>query len=322
MRLIKSDEILLTGANGFVGSFLLPELLLNSYKVRIVGRKFNQSFIKNTKVFNIDSLSADTNYKDALSEVKVVIHLAARVHVMKHFSSNALEEYKKINLYGTMNLARQSVRAGVKRFIFISSIKVNGEVTLNGKKFYADDIPSPKDPYSISKYEAEQALMRLSKDSGMEVVIIRPPLIYGPGVKANFFTMMKWLSRNFSLPLGAINNKRSFVGVANLVDLVLTCLDHPGAANEIFLVSDDYDVSTTFLLQSLSMALGKKSKLIRIPIFILKIAFLTVGKLNLSQKLLESLQLDIAKTKQKLNWSPPVSFEDGIVETARHFSGN
>jgi UDP-glucose 4-epimerase len=322
MRLIKSDEILLTGANGLVGSFLLPKLIFNSYKVRVLGRKLNQSSAKEVKVFNIDSLSADRIYKDALTDVNVVIHLAALVNVMKHPSCNALEEYKKINFYGTMNLAHQAASAGVKRFIFISTIKVNGEVTRDGKKFYADDIPCPQDPYSQSKYEAEQALLRLSKVSGMEIVIIRPPLIYGPGVKANFFSIMKWLNRNFSMPLGGINNKRSFVGVANLTDLIVTCINHPRAANQIFLVSDDYDVSTTFLLQSISFALGKKSNLIPVPVFFLKIFFFAIGKPNFSKRLLESLQIDITKTKQRLNWKPPVIFQDGIEETVRHFLVN
>ena len=238
---------------------------------------------------------------------------------MQDKNSNSLDEYRGINVDSTLNLARQAASLGVKRFVFLSSAKVNGEINNAGQPFTADDKPDPKDPYGISKFEAEFALMQLSKETGMEVVIIRPPLVYGPGVKANFLSMMNWLYKSIPIPFGMIDNKRSLVFIDNLVDLLIRVIDHPKAAGQVFLVSDDHDVSTTTLLKSMSSALGKKVKLISVPLFFLKIIFCLIGKSNLSQRLLGSLCLDISKTKEILDWTPPVSFEEGIKKTAKSF---
>jgi UDP-glucose 4-epimerase len=224
-----------------------------------------------------------------------------------------------VNLEGTIALARQAVKFGVKRFIFISSIKVNGEETIIGKPFTADDEPAPRDPYGVSKAEAEQALLGLAATTGMEVVIIRPVLVYGPGVKANFRMLMKWLSKGIPLPLGLVRNKRSLVALDNLVDLIITCIDHPAAANQVFLVSDGEDLSTTELLQRVGKALGKSARLIPVPACLINIAAMLIGKREVSKRLLGSLQVDISKTCKLLDWAPPVSVDEALKRTTQSF---
>jgi nucleoside-diphosphate-sugar epimerase len=225
-----------------------------------------------------------------------------------------------VNVEGTLNLAHQAVLAGVSRFIFISSIKVNGESTTLEFPFHADNYLNPQDPYGISKMEAEQGLKKIASQSNMEVVIIRPPLVYGPGVKANFFTMMNWLNKGIPLPLGAITkNRRSFVFLDNLISLILTCINNPAAANQILLVSDDEDLSTTGLLARMAVALGKPSKLIAIPVVVITAGSKLIGKSDISQRICGSLQVDIKKTKELLGWAPPVSVDEGLRQTAAHF---
>ena len=227
--------------------------------------------------------------------------------------------FRKVNTSGTLNLARQAIESGVKRFIYLSSIKVNGEATLRGSQFTPDDIFVPTDPYALSKYEAEQGLLKLATESQMEVVIIRPPLVYGPGVKANFLSMMKWLHKGIPLPFGSIHNKRSLVALDNLVDLILICIEHPAAANQVFLVSDGEDLSTTELLSRVDIALGKKPRLLPVNQQLLEFGLKLVGKKDLAQRLCSSLQIDISKAKKLLNWTPPVSVEKGLHKTAEHF---
>ncbi len=317
----KPRSILVTGGTGFVGSFLIPELLRQSYSVNLLLRKKSPHIHLKCKKFIIDNLNA-INLEKVFQSVDVVIHLAARVHIMKDNKKDPLAEYRKVNVHLTLKLARKAALLGVKRFIFISSVKVNGEFTVPSSKFLPDDKPNPKDAYAISKMEAEIALMKLAQETGMEVVIIRPPLIYGPGVKANFLNMMIWLHKNLPLPLGNVKNKRSFVFVHNLVDLIIKVIIHPRAAGQIFLVSDDQDVSTTTLLKSISMFLGKNSKLLSVPIFALRLLFFLTGNEKLSQRLLSSLSLDITKTKNLLGWSPPYRFEEGIKSTTEYFLRN
>ena len=309
--------VAVTGAGGFVGSSLCLKLC-EKKQVRAVVRSqsFGHSNNESVSVWNIE---ADPNWQPVLSGVATVIHLAARVHVMNDSSRDPLVEYRKDNVEYTLNLARQAVDAGVRRFIFVSSIKVNGEITEKNSKFFADDIPNPKDAYGISKLEAELGLIELSKKTGLEIVIIRPPLVYGPGVKANFRSMMKLLTYGMPLPFASIHNLRSLVAIDNLVDLIVTCIDHPKAANQIFLVSDAHDVSTGRLFESISLALGVKSRLIPMPQMLLRVLFFVSGKKYLSQRLLDSLQIDITKTKLLLDWSPPVSYEKAIIQTARAF---
>ncbi len=234
-------------------------------------------------------------------------------------AKDPLAEFRAVNVAGTLNLARQAVSAGVKRFVFISSIKVNGEGTASGKPYTADDTPMPVDPYGISKLEAEQGLQALSQETGMEVVIIRPVLVYGPGVKANFRSMMSWLRKGIPLPLGATGNKRSLVAVDNLVDLIATCIDHPAAANQTFLVSDGEDLSTTQLLQRMGKALGRPARLLPVPASLLQAGAAMLGKRAIAQRLCGSLQVDIGKTRELLGWAPPVSVDDALRKTARAF---
>ena len=265
----------------------------------------------------IGSLSSDTDWTVALKNVEQVVHLAARVHVMNDKSPDPLAEFRRVNVEGTVNLARQAAAAGVRRFVFLSSIKVNGEFTVAGQSFTADDVPAPQDAYGISKHEAEQLLRQIAEETGMEVVIIRSPLVYGPGVKANFAAMMRWLARGLPLPLSAVSqNRRSLVALDNLVDLIVTCLDHPSAANQTFLASDGEDLSTADLLQRMGSAMGRAARLFYVPTVFLKLAAHLVNKPGIYQRLCGSLQLDITKTRQVLGWVPPVSVNEGLRRAA------
>jgi len=309
------SQLLVTGATGFVGSFLCERASQEGWTVR---RAVRRSEVRDDDVV-VDDLGAATDWLTALKGIEVVVHLAARVHVMNDTATNPLAEFRRVNVEGTLNLARQAVSAGVKRFVFISSIKVNGESTPLNQPYTAEDKPVPVDPYGISKYETEVGLRDLAKETGLEVVIIRPPLVYGPGVRANFMSMMRWLSRGVPLPFGAIHNKRSLIALDNFVDLIITCIDHPSASNQTFLVSDGVDLSTTELLQKVSFSLGKPSRLISVPVSILSIAARLLGKRDVAQRLLGSLQVDITKTHDLLEWTPPMSVDEALHKTAQAF---
>jgi len=238
---------------------------------------------------------------------------------MREDAVDVMAAYRAVNLDGTLRLATQAARAGARRFVFISSVKVNGEATELGIPFFADDEPAPVDPYGISKLEAENALKRLSQESGMEVVLVRPVLVYGPGVKANFNSMMAWLSKGVPLPLGGIRNQRSLVNLDNLVDLIITCIDHPAAANQTFLVSDGEDLSTAELLRLMGQALNKPAHLLPVPAWLLQAGAAVLGKGDLAQRLCGSLQVDISKTRQLLGWEPPMTVHEGLHSTAQSF---
>ena len=312
--------ILVTGSSGFVGSALCASLVKH-YSIRVSNRKSNRIML----IENIDiveaSLSPDQDWSNALSGVSVVIHCAARVHVMNDRADDPLTQFRYVNVFGTLRLARQASEAGVRRFIFLSSVKVNGEQTQLGHPMTSEQIPAPRDPYGISKYEAEVGLRALSEETGMEIIIIRLPLVYGPGVKANFLSMMNWLQRGFPLPLGGVTkNRRSFVFIDNLVSMIGTCINHPAAGNQTFLVSDDEDLSTAGLLERMALALGRPSKLIAVPAVLITLGARLVGKAEIAQRLCCSLQVDIKKTKDLLGWSPPISVDEGLRQTAKHFS--
>ncbi|NOT13885.1 MAG: SDR family oxidoreductase [Methylococcaceae bacterium] len=313
-----SSQILVTGANGFIGQSLCDKLHQQRRLVRAAIRLAN-SRVKNIETVLIDTINAETDWSNTLFGVSVVFHLAARVHVIDNIISDPLEEFRTVNVQGTLNLARQSAKAGVRRFIFVSSIKVNGEKTQPGTPFTADDSPAPVDAYAISKREAEEGLQQIAAETGMEVVIIRPPLIYGPCVKANFMNMMRWLNKGIPLPLGAINNKRSLVSLDNLIDLLVTCVDHPNAANQTFLVSDGEDLSITELLNRTATALGKQVLLVPVPQNWLKLVANSLGKLDVYLRLCESLQVDITKTTELLGWVPSVSVDEALRKTAEDF---
>lgn len=311
-------RLLVTGANGFIGISLCAELLRQRFYVRAAVRDLN-SPIKNVATVKISAIDRETDWSEAVPEIDTVIHLAARVHIMQDKAADPLAEYRKVNVAGTLNLARQAADAGVRRFLFISSIKVNGEATMEGCPYTADDQPAPLDPYGISKREAEDALRRLAHETGMEVVIIRPPLVYGPGVKANFYTMMRLLDKGALLPLGAVYNQRSLIALDNLIDLIVTCIEHPGAADQIFLAADGEDISTTELLQRIAAALGKKPHLLPVPMSLLQGGARLLGKQALMQRLCGSLQIDISKTRALLNWTPPLTLDQALRKTAYHY---
>jgi nucleoside-diphosphate-sugar epimerase len=310
-------KILVTGANGFLGKVLCKELRRHSYAV-IAAYRSMQQHVDQIEHLVVGSIDKNTDWSVALQAVDVVVHLAARVHAMKETSEDSYEEFRKINVDGTLHLAMQAAKAGVKRFIFMSSIKVNGEFTEIGKPFLEEHPASPKDSYGLSKYEAEQGLFMIAQQTGMEVVVIRPPLVYGAGVKANFASMMRAVKRELPLPLGAIYNKRSFVYVDNLVSLILRCIVHPAAANQVFLVSDNHDLSTTELLQACAVALGVKPRLLSVPQGLIEIGARLLGKRSVAQRLCGHLQVDISKARRLLDWTPPVSVIDGLKVTAIH----
>lgn len=316
-------EIVLTGMSGFVGQALLPRLLQKKYNTRAAVRSLKKALDGQVSQCSINNICKNQNWKNIVIDADIVIHCAARVHIMDDSSSNPLEKFREVNTYGTLNLAQQAADAGVKRFIFISSIKVNGESTKIGVPFKPDDNFIPTDPYGLSKYEAEIGLHNIAKETGMEVVIIRPPLVYGPSVKANFAAMIKWLNKGVPLPLGGIKeNKRSLVSLDNLVDLIITCIDHPNAANQTFLVSDDEDLSTATMLKELSVALGKSGKMLSLPVKLFEVIGKVTGRSAIMERLCGSLQVDISKTKQLLDWHPPVTVKEGFARTAEYYLSN
>lgn len=311
-------RVLVTGANGFVGRSLCADLRRNGYLVTGVVRSKSAS----SDEVQGPTLEADSDWSTLLTGKELVVHTAARVHVMNEIETDPLAAFRAVNVAGTLALAQQAAAAGVKRFVFISSIKVNGEMTLPGQPFTEIVAMPPTDPYGLSKYEAEIGLLALSEKSGMDVVIIRPPLIYGEGVKGNFATMLTMLAKGYPLPLGAIHNKRSLISLDNLIDLITTCITHPAAANEVFLVSDDDDLSTSELLNKLASAMGQTTYFWPVPECILRLGASFLGKKAISQRLFDSLQVDITKAKRMLNWVPPVSVDDGLRLCAENFQRN
>lgn len=305
------EGILVTGASGFVGGQLIRRLA-DQPSIAVRGAVRATPAGDHPGLIAVGEINGDTDWSEALQGQRIVVHTAARAHIMDDMAADPLAEFRSVNVTGTLKLARQAAAAGVGRFVFISSIKVNGEQTPLDACFMADDVPAPEDPYGISKWEAEQGLRELASETGMEVVIIRPPLIYGPGVKGNFASMIKLVGRGLPLPLGAVHNKRSLVALDNLVDLIITCIDHPGAANETFLVSDGEDLSTTQLLQGVAEAMGKPSRLIPVPASLLQFGATLLGKKAVAQRLLGSLQADISHTQKCLNWTPPLTVKQGL----------
>jgi nucleoside-diphosphate-sugar epimerase len=311
-------KVLVTGASGFVGSALCEHLIERGLTTTGIVRHFPANPVPGVDYQIVSGLSKSKLWKEILAGVDVVVHCAARAHVMRDSEIDPLAVYREVNVEGTRYLAEQAVSYGIKRFIYISSIKVNGEGT-SEQPFKADDIPAPEDAYGISKWEAEQVLQKIVCNSKLEIVIIRPPLVYGPEVRANFFKLMRLVKSGLPLPLGAINNSRSFVALDNLVDLILTCLQHPAAIDQTFLVSDGDDLSTPELLRRIAKAFGKPLRLFSIPVLLLRTAALLLGKKDFSQRLCGSLQIDIGKAKQLLGWTPKFSVDASLLKTTKHF---
>lgn len=311
-------KVLVTGASGFIGSALCAYLVTKGKTVVGAVRKKNINDLAGIEHRIFPDLGTKMDWKEMLFGIDAIVHCAARVHVMNETASDPLEAFREVNVKGTVQLAEQAVENGVKRFVFISSIKVNGESTMKSP-FTADDEPAPEDPYGISKWETEQALLKISRETGLEVVIVRPPLVYGPGVRANFLRLMQMVNFGLPLPFGAINNQRSLVALGNLVDLIDVCLDHSEAVGQTFLASDGNDLSTTELIKTIAVALGKPVRLIPVPGLVLRGAAKIFGKGDIAQRLFGSLQVDISKTRNMLNWSPPVSIGKAFRQTAEHF---
>lgn len=310
-------KILITGSTGFVGQALVCELGGKPYQLTSAVRRYSEELPKSVKQFFIGDIQPETVWSEALKDISVVVHLAARVHIMKDDSDDPLEAFRSINTKATRNLARQAAESGVKRFIFLSSIKVNGEFSAAGKPFCPEDPYIPSDPYGLSKYEAEKGLLEIASQTGMEVVIIRPPLVYGPGVKGNFLQMIRWVSKGIPLPLGAMRSQRSLVALDNLISLISLCIDHPAASGETFLVSDDKDITTTYLLKQIGTAVGKPARLLPLSQGFLIAVLNSFGQRAIAQRLCASLQVDISKTKDLLDWKPVVAMDDVLNKTAK-----
>ncbi|MCY9826408.1 UDP-glucose 4-epimerase family protein [Vibrio chagasii] len=309
-------NILVTGSTGFVGSRIVELARERDWTVIPVVRKQIEP-ITNSLV--IPSIDASADWSGAFEGVDCVVHCAARVHQMNESEQDALTAYREINTLGTLNLAKQAAEAGVKRFVFVSSIKVNGELSEPNLPFEPNLNNIPQDPYGLSKYEAEVELAKLSKETGLEVVIIRPPLVYGPGVKANFLSMMRLINKGIPLPFGAIKNQRSLVYLDNLSNLILTCCEHPSAPGYTFLASDDQDVSTTQLMQTIAHAMGKSPRLVPIPMSWIQAGSSVLNKQHIAQRICGNLQVEIGLTKEILGWIPPVTFEEGINKTVEAY---
>lgn len=307
----------MSGATGFVGQVLLGELSLRGHKVIPVVRRISGL----PREVIIHDISKETDWSAALAGCQTVVHLAARVHVMCDEASDPMAEFRRVNVESTLNLARQAAAAHVKRFVFLSSVKVNGETTEPGQKFSADDAPAPQDAYSISKMEAEQGLREICARTGMEVVIIRSPLVYGLGVKGNFASMLRWVRKGMPLPFGAVNNKRSLVALENLVDFIALCADpdrSPRAANEVFLISDGEDVSTSELLRKVANAYNVTPRLLPVPANLIQTVTRLLGKRDLADRLLGSLVVDSSKARNLLGWKPVISMDDQLKMMALH----
>ena len=314
-------KVLVTGATGFVGRRLCERLTADGWQVRGTIRSTERSgtFPAGVEVVQIESIGAGTDWSDALAGVDTIVHLAARVHVMNDTSSDPLSAFRQVNVAGTERLARMAATNGVKRFIYISSVKVNGEDC--EKPFTERDIPAPEDPYGVSKWEAEQVLHKVAEETGLEVVILRPPLVYDPGVKANFLSLFKIVDRGIPLPLKNINNSRSFIYLENLVDAILTCLTHPKAAGQTYLVSDCEDVSTPELIRRVAAALGRPARLFLFPPSLMRFAGKLFGKTDAVDRLVSSLIIDSSKIRKELGWKPPYTMEEGLKETGEWFKG-
>lgn len=302
--------ILVTGANGFIGHRLTADLRAQDQSIRTVGRTSHSADIV------IDAIDGRTDWHQALEGIDKIVHLAARVHIMKDSAADPLEAFRTVNRDGTLHLARAAAAAGVRRFVFISTLKVNGEETQPGHAFHADDKPQPEDAYALSKWEAEQGLIEIGRKTGLETVIVRPPLVYGRGVKANFAALHRLARTRLPLPFGRLEGRRSLLYVGNLSNLISVCLDHPMAAGETFLASEGEDVSVAELVRRIRRLEGRRSGLLPVPSTLLRRAASLLGREEMYRRLAGSLEADVSKTRTMLNWTPPYTLDQGLAEMA------
>ncbi len=313
------QRVLITGGQGFVGKALAEGALIQGMKVRVSSRRKSTATDHRLEHSETGDLGPMTVWLAALQSVDIVVHCAARAHEMNDTASDLLAVFRAVNVEGTLNLARQAAAMGVRRFVYISSIGVNGVQSTPNKVFTEADKPNPHNAYTLSKWEAEQGLLRVANETGLEVVIIRPPLVYGCGAPGNFGALMRAVQHGWPLPLGAVHNRRSLVALDNLVDFILTCMSNPQAANQTFLVSDGHDLSTTELVRSLARAAGVSARLVPIPQKLLEMGLKMVGKSDMAKRLCGSLQVDISKARTLLGWKPPITVDEGLRRTAQGF---
>ncbi len=325
--------IAVTGANGFVGRVLCDQLLSQRFGVRRLIRSASGS---HGTVTQIGDINPKTDWSTALDGISTVIHCAARAHVMNDCATDSLAAYRSVNVGGTRRLAEQAVACGVKRLVYLSSVKVNGDKTEVDKPLLSPGLPSsstdwakqyftpfqtpvPKDNYGISKWEAEQALWQVAQETSLEVVVVRSPLVYGPGVRSNFLRLMRMVQRGWSLPFGLVNNRRSMVALDNLVDLLIRCVESPKSSGQTFMVSDGQDLSTPELVRGLADVMGVPARLLPVPHWMLHVSGKLMGRQAEIERLIGSLQVDISHTCTTLDWTPPISVEEGLRRAAEWF---
>lgn len=318
------EKILVTGANGFVGGRLCGNLIERGYDVRAAVRlranrdQDNFENIPNSEMVSIGDIGPETDWSEALKNVRVVVHLAARVHVMQEMSKNPLESFRSVNVHGTERLAQMAIENGVRRFVYISSISIHGNST-DERAYVEDDRAHPHSPYAVSKWEGELALRRIVERTALELVVVRPPLVYGAGVGGNFLRLMEWAHRGFPLPLGKIRNRRSFIGVENLADLIVSCVSNSRAAGETFVASDGEDLSTPDLISRIARLMGRPTRLLPVPVGMLRAIGRFAGKDDVLDRLCNSLRVDATKARRLLHWQPRVSLDMGLERTVRWY---
>jgi len=314
-----SSPVLVTGANGFVGAALCRALTEAGVTVRRAVRRTTAAENQpKASTIEVGEIGAATDWTRALRNVACVVHLAARTHVLRETAADPLAEYRRINVAATERLARSAAACGVRRLVLLSSVKVNGERT-DALPFTEDDAPHPEDAYGKSKWEAEQALARVAAETGLQAVVLRPPLVYGPGVKGNFLRLMAWVARGWPLPLGSVENRRSLIYVGSLADAIVKAIETPRAAGETFFVADSEDVSTPDLVRGLAAALGVKPRLLPFPLAPLRLASALAGRGAEFARLTGSLQVDSSRIQRKLDWRPRFTLAQGLAETARWY---
>ena len=316
-------RILVTGASGFVGQALCSALEAQGFAVRAAVRSENVIIsVMGLDVVTVGEINAYTDWSEILQGISCIIHCAARTHVMNEIDANALAAYRAVNVEGTERLAEQAAAAGVQRLVFVSSIKVLGERTRRGVSFITTDPAEPQDSYGRSKWEAEQALWAISDRTGLEVVIVRPPLVYGPAVKGNMLRLLRWVASGMPLPLGAVLNQRSMIGLSNLVDFLMCCAEHPDAAGQTFLASDGQDLSTSQLIQMMAEGMNRPARSLSIPLAFLKTSASLLGKRRELDRLVDSLTVNSQHAREYLDWAPPFSVEAGVKEMAQWYASS